>query len=327
VNWYHLVLNHVGANRLRDTISMFMSHPSLSDYCEEAVKRCPVCQRTKTKHRNYGDLPPREVPGLPWSDIAVDLIGPWKATIHGNELTFQALTIIDMVTNYCELIRVNNKTSRHVGLQLENAWLSRYPRPVRCLFDQGGEFIGHGFSRVLENHGIAPVPLTAKNPQSNAICERLHLTVGDVLRTLVHYESPNDIQDLVLLVDTALQTAAYSARTVIHGSLKHSPGSLAFHRDMLFDIPLIADMEVIRQRRQMIVDERARLVNRSRVSHDYAVGDRVLIRATAPDKLDLRTHPNPFTITRVHSNGTVTIQRGPYVTERINIRRILPFRQ
>jgi hypothetical protein len=264
---------------------------------------------------------------MPWADIAVDLIGPWKATIHGHDLSFQALTIIDTVTNYCELIRINNKSARHVALQLENAWLSRYPRPVRCLFDQGGEFIGHDFVRVLHNHGITPVPLTVKNPQSNAICERLHLTVGNVLRTLVHYESPNDINDVVLLVDTALQTAAYSARSVIHGTLKHSPGSLAFHRDMLFDIPLVADMEVIRTRRQVVVDERARLANRSRISHDYRVGDQVLIRATDPAKLDLRTQPNPFTITRVHTNGTVTVQRGPYVTERINVRRIVPFRQ
>ena len=95
---------------------------------------------------------------------------------------------------------------------------------------------------------------------------------------------------------------------------------------MLFDIPILADMELIRQKRQIIVDERARLANCSRVFHDYKIGDRVLIRATNPDKLALRTSPNPFTITRVHSNGTVTIQRGPHVTERINIRRLIPYR-
>ena len=83
---------------------------------------------------------------------------------------------------------------------------------------------------------------------------------------------------------------------------------------MLFDIPIIADMETVRLKRQQIVDERARLANRSRVFHDYAVNDRVLLRATNPDKLELRTSPHPFRITQVHSNGTVTIQRGPHVT-------------
>ncbi|KAL7561342.1 hypothetical protein ACA910_001450 [Epithemia clementina (nom. ined.)] len=95
---------------------------------------------------------------------------------------------------------------------------------------------------------------------------------------------------------------------------------------MLFDLPLIVDMEVVRLHRQQIVDKRARLANRSRIFHDYSVGDQVLLRATNPDKLDLRTSPNPFLVTRVHTNGTVTIQRGPHVTERINVRRLLPYR-
>ena len=326
VNWYHLVLNHAGSTRLRDTIAMHMTHPQLGLYCDQAVSSCPTCQRLKVVHRHYGELPPREVRGNPWSDIAIDLVGPWTVKVHGIALTFQALTVIDTVTNFCEIIRIYDKTARHVGLQLENSWLSRYPRPVRCLFDQGGEFIGHAFTQVLRNHGVKPVPLTVKYPQSNALCERLHLTIGNSLRAIVNYEPPQNIDQAALMVNTALQTAAYSARTAIHGSLKHSPGSLAFHRDMLFDIPILADMELIRQKRQIIVDERARLANRSRVFHDYKIGDRVLIRATNPDKLALRTSPNPFTITRVHSNGTVTIQRGPHVTERINIRRLIPYR-
>ncbi|KAL7562592.1 hypothetical protein ACA910_015462 [Epithemia clementina (nom. ined.)] len=325
VNWYRIALNHLGSQRLRETIAMHASHPDLGLYCNQAVTSCPTCQRVKTRHRHYSELPAREVRGNPWADIAVDLIGPWKVSVHNQELTFQALTLIDTVTNLCELIRINDKTARHVGLQLENAWLSRYFRPVRCLFDQGGEFIGQGFAQILRNHGIKPVPLTAKNPQSNAICERLHLTVVNVLRAIALYDAPHDVPSATLMVDTALQTAAYSARTAIHGSLKHSPGSLAFHRDMLFDLPLIVDMEVVRLHRQQIVDERARLANRSRIFHDYSVGDKVLLRATNPDKLDLRTSPNPFLVTRVHTNGTVTIQRGPHVTKRINVHRLLPY--
>ena len=167
--------------------------------------------------------------------------------------------------------------------------------------------------------------LTSKNPQANAICERLHLTVSNTLRTLVHYTPPHVLQDAALLVDTALQTAAYSARVAMHGTLKHSPGSLAHHRDMLFDIPLIADMETIRQNRQLIVDERARLSNSTRITRDYRVGERVFIRDTEGGKLSLCTNANPLQIVRVHVNGTVTVRRGPYVTERISIRRLIPY--
>ena len=149
VNWYHLVLNHLGISRLYDTIAMHMMHPNLKDYCEAAVRNCRPCQQGKVQHRHYGELPARDVSGNPWATINVDLIGPWPVTIHGQEFIFHALTVIDPVTNYCEIIRINNKSAQHVGLQLENSWLSHYPRPIRCVFDQGGEFIGQEFIRVL----------------------------------------------------------------------------------------------------------------------------------------------------------------------------------
>lgn len=143
---------------------------------------------------------------------------------------------------------------------------------------------------------------------------------------MIHFHQPDNLNDVVNLVDSALQTAAYSARVAIHGTLKHSPGSLAFHRDMLYDIPLIADMETVRRNRQLVVDERTRRANLSRVYHDYSIGDRVYLRASDPAKLDLRVGSKPMTITRVHANGTVTVRRGPYITERINIRRLIPAR-
>ena len=37
VNWYHLSLNHLGSTRLRETISMHMSHPNLGLYCESPL--------------------------------------------------------------------------------------------------------------------------------------------------------------------------------------------------------------------------------------------------------------------------------------------------
>ena len=58
---------------------------------------------------------------------------------------FQALTCIDAVTNLAEVIRINNKTSAHISMLFENNWLARYPRPSRCIQDNGGEFTGAAF--------------------------------------------------------------------------------------------------------------------------------------------------------------------------------------
>ena len=192
------------------------------------------------------------------------------------------------------------------------------PRPVECIFDQGGEFIGQAFQQVLQTHGIQPKPTTVKNPQANAICERLHQTVENALRPLMHAHPPANIAEASLIVDTALQTAAYAARAAIHGSLKISPGALVFQRDMILDIPLIADLELIRQQRQALIDEQLIRANRRRISHDYQPNDEVLILSYKPDKLEPRAI-GPFRIVTVHTNGTVTIQRNQAVTERINV--------
>jgi transposase InsO family protein len=44
--------------------------------------------------------------------------------------------------------------------------------------DNGGEFIGWEFIQMLRLHQIKDVPTTVKNPQANAICERMHQTVS-----------------------------------------------------------------------------------------------------------------------------------------------------
>ena len=62
-----------------------------------------------------------------------------------------------------------------------------------------------------------------------------------------------------------------------------------------------------------------------RQAFDYAVGQQVLIKAIDPNKLHPRAH-GPYRITQVFTNGTIKVQRAPHVTERINIRRVLPFR-
>ena len=52
------------------------------------------------------------------------------------------LTCIDPITDFPDAIHLGVKTASHMGMQFENLWLSRYPRPVRCLHDCGTTFMG-----------------------------------------------------------------------------------------------------------------------------------------------------------------------------------------
>ncbi len=98
------------------------------------------------------------------------------------------LTAIDTVTNLVELIRIDNKESNTVARKLVQCWLTGYLWPQHCIHYPGTEFTGPEFQTLLQNCHIRDVCTTAKNPQSNAVCERMHQTVGDVSQISVPYE-------------------------------------------------------------------------------------------------------------------------------------------
>jgi transposase InsO family protein len=326
ITWYHQVLGHVGIVRLYQTIVTHFVHPNLKQRIEHIVKSCDACLRSKLPGMGYGELPPREAGLVPWNEVAVDLIGPWTLNVQGAEVKFNALTCIDPVSNLVEIARIHNKSAAHVGTIFENSWVARYPRPLRCIHDNGGEFLGAEFQRILEINGIKDVPTTVKNPQSNAICERMHQTAGNILRTLELTHPPQTLQEAQLLVDSALATTMHACRTAIHTTLKVSPGAFIFQRDMFLDIPIIANLQTIQERRQVLVNENLRRQNLKRRSYDYQVDQEVLVKVPNPSKLQDRAE-GPFRIQQVHVNGTLTIQRAPHGTERITIRRVLPYRR
>ena len=86
-------------------------------------------------------------------------------------------------------------------------WLALYPWPQQCVHDPGGEFTGIEFQTSLEKYHIMQMLALAQKMQSNAICERMHQTVGNVLRTLLHGEPPKNIAKARDYVDKALSIA------------------------------------------------------------------------------------------------------------------------
>ena len=328
VDWFHQLLNHPGKHRLFQGMKRY-HHPMLRQIVDSY--KCDACQRYKVDGRGFGHLPPRDVRAAPWEQVDVDLIGPWTVdTKTGNSYQFMALTSIDRVTGLAELIRLDDKmgkTSAHVASKFEESWLSRYPRPFACCHDNGGEFTGWEFQSLLADFGIRDVPTTSRNPAANGICERMHQTVGSILRDLILKEKPRTLADARILVDSALATASHAIRTNVSQVTGHSPGELAFHRDMLLDIPLMADLMKIREKRQLSVnDTNLRRVNAKRSSYDYQPGQQILKKRHEYTKLGERWL-GPYTIQRVHVNGNITIQLSEGVTERINIRRVKPYRE
>jgi hypothetical protein len=75
---------------------------------------------------------------------------------------------------------------------------------------------------------IKDLCLTRKNPKSNAICERRHQTVGNVIRTTVHANPPQNMAQTQDIIEDALATAMHAISTTVATTIGSAPGSLAF---------------------------------------------------------------------------------------------------
>ena len=181
----------------------------------ERRRLCELANNVRTSKREVWDMTTwrrerRQLHhGMMWLLIQSDR-GKIPVRHQGNGVKFYALTMIDAVTNYVELQRVEGTAARAAAQAFETRWLFCYPRPEQLIHDQCTEFMGEGFQASLRQWGIRNAPIGVRNPQANAVCERMHQVVGNVLRTIIHSYPPQHTEQANGMVGYALQTAAYA---------------------------------------------------------------------------------------------------------------------
>ncbi|KAG7353949.1 integrase core domain containing protein [Nitzschia inconspicua] len=159
------------------------------------VTYCKDGEEPKSAYLMRCYLAPWEADLLPWQEIHCDSIGPWKIDFRARNIEFKAMTIIDPATNLIEIQPLLNGTAMEAADVVEDTWIARYPRPVQCIMDNGPEF-GQEFRDCLEkNLGIKVRSSTARNPQGNSIVERIHQSIGLILRVITPEENPRSFED------------------------------------------------------------------------------------------------------------------------------------
>lgn len=329
IEWYHEMLKHAGAERTAKTIRQYFDWPGAVEQVKRHVKICSVCQKQKiTGVKKYGKIPfpdSEESSVPPFHTVHVDMIGPWRVyfKIVGKKVykEVQALTIVDRATTWPEIIPTLNKESLVIAELFDKVWLCRYPRPNRIIHDNGNEFTGFEFQELCSSYGIAAVPTTVKNPRGNSPVERMHLTAADMLRT-VTFTGENWMKEL----DKALQTVAWAIRSTVSTMSGYTPGQLVFNKDMIMQSNVIVDWEKIKLLKRASAQASNEKENKTRLHHQYSVGDKVLIIITdIKSKMESPTE-GPYEIRKVYQSGLVKISRGSY-NEVIHIRRLKPYHE
>jgi hypothetical protein len=309
------------------------------------TKSCRACQVNKKRKLKYGHLPPKTIITVPWRVLCVDLIGPY--TLKGKDGTiidFMALTMINPATSWIKVVElllirrlktvrengkesfiveeIFDKTSEHIARLVNKIWLSRYPSCHYIIYDNGSEF-KLNFEYLCVTYGINRKPTMMKNPQANAILERSHQVLAQMLCT-----SKLDMAETITPdnVNVFLDNTAWAICSTYHTVLKASPVAAIFGRDMLFDIPLIANWNKIGDCKQRQTNLNMARKNSKQVDYDlqsWKLGSVDTGRYPLQSRKPIQQKAMDYRNNSYKWNYQVSTQNTKL--ERLNIRRVTPF--
>ena len=120
--------------------------------------------------------------------------------------------MIDPATRWFKLTQYNDNKVMTISKLVETTWLVRYPRPVEITYNQGNEFLGHGFKNSLmeQEYDIKTNPDSSGNPQSNETVEIIHKFLGNLICTYNLHDTYVDDAEPWMGI---LVTAAFTVRT------------------------------------------------------------------------------------------------------------------
>lgn len=331
IEWYHTILMHPGETRTELTIGQHFFWKGMKEMIARECKRCQKCQFTKRKYRKLAKIPPKNPEAIPWERCCIDLIGPYDFGKKNtpNHIRLHCLTMIDPATGWFEIVTVTDRESATIANAFEQAWLSKYPWPQEVVMDRGTEFMGLLKTMLREDYGVTRKVITTRNPQANAMVERAHKTLHEMVRT-VQVKDKRDLPNVLDQWAGVLSSVGFAMRSTVHTTNRATPAQLVFNRDAIHNVRFEADWQYIRQRKQRRILQNNKQENKNRVEHTYAVGDRVLVEQDMTRKHGQDRYQGPYRVAQVYQNGTVQLEydtpRGGVLSQRWNVRKLFPYR-
>ena len=144
--------------------------------------------------------------------------------------------MIDPATGWFEMAQIPNKTAAEIADITKKTWFTCYPLPQQIVFDRGTKFMAE-FSKMCQNYyGLKRKTITTRNPQFNAIVERIHQTIGNTIRTF-------DVSNIVNNDPWSgiLAATMFALRATYHITLQASLMQLVFDQDAILNTKHVAD--------------------------------------------------------------------------------------
>jgi hypothetical protein len=112
---------------------------------------------------------------------------------------------------------------------------------------------------IKEDYAIKAKPITVRNPQANAIVERVNQEIGNIIRT---FELESNCLDEEDAWKGILSATAFAVQSTFHTTLRNTPGQLVFGRDMIFNIKHEANWVFIQKKNELRKTMMQRMLNK-----------------------------------------------------------------
>ena len=276
---------HLGGHALWKLFRDRYMHKAGRHIWLEAAQSCPQCQLgTDYGHRQKttGTIQSQG----PWDTLLIDIVGPLPPD-HRHEFL---IIFVDCYSKYTILIPSSNHTANTVSEALMRHVSPYFGTPRRLLSDHGREFIRAIWTKLLRSLGIQQVLTSQYHPEGNAINERSHRTLNNMLRARL-LEGPSakawvDKLPGIMLTLNAMphEPHGFSASMIATGHKPTLPPNLASDAS---PSPAAKDpaeyVETIRQwlkltHQQMAIPPAAPTTN------PYQIGSLIFVLTTPPER-------------------------------------------
>ena len=212
---------HGGVQRTAERLLQAYWWPGYQGEVDKFIKKCPRCQRSKSKIPPPAPLQPLLTPDAPNERVHLDLFGPLMTSANGNKYI---LVITDAFTKYTEMVAIEDKTAATVARAFLERWIFRFSAPNLVITDQGKEFCNKVLTEVCGLWGIQKKRTSPFHPETNAAAESYNRTIIKYMRAVLDNETTLEWEEWL----PALQ---FSYNTHVHRSSKETPFYLTYLYD------------------------------------------------------------------------------------------------
>ena len=169
---------HLGARKVKALLSQRFAWPGMGVDAINHTRSCEVCQRCSKTNSRKVPLMERQVMSEPFEVLAFDLVGPFPPAKYGYRYV---LTAICMGSKWPEAIPLKAQTAKAVASGMVEVF-ARTGIPLQLLSDQGSQFLGSLVKHLCRDLRIDQLKTAPYHPECNGVVERMHGTLGPMLR-------------------------------------------------------------------------------------------------------------------------------------------------